>query len=132
ATQRRVRKPELIACPTCGRLDIDLEGIVAQMEERLKGRRTPVKVSILGCVVNGPGEAREADLGIAAGKGKGVIFKRGEIVRHVLEKDMVEALMEEIAKWEVEEAAKGTLKHGAPAIVSEMHEEEHHDDCVED
>jgi (E)-4-hydroxy-3-methylbut-2-enyl-diphosphate synthase len=109
ATQRRVRKPELIACPTCGRLDIDLEGIIAQMEKRLEGRTTPVKVSILGCVVNGPGEAREADLGIAAGKGKGVIFKRGEIIRHVLESEMVDALIEEIDKWEVEERANGNL-----------------------
>src|SRR5881628_503262 len=107
ATQRRVRKPELIACPTCGRLEIDLEGIIAEMEKRLKGKTTPVKVSILGCVVNGPGEAREADLGIAAGKGKGVIFKRGEIIRHVQESEMVEALLEEIDKWEVEEAASG-------------------------
>jgi (E)-4-hydroxy-3-methylbut-2-enyl-diphosphate synthase len=106
ATQRRVRKPELIACPTCGRLEIDLEGIIAKMEERLKGKTTAVKVSILGCVVNGPGEAREADLGIAAGKGKGVIFKRGEIVRHVLEHEMVDALMEEIEIWEKEEAEK--------------------------
>ena len=110
ATRRRVRKPELIACPTCGRLDIDLEGIIAQMEKRLEGRRTPVKVSILGCIVNGPGEAREADLGIAAGKGKGVIFKRGEIIRHVQESEMVDALIEEIDKWEVEERANGTLK----------------------
>src|SRR5947207_6658103 len=109
ATQRRVRRPELIACPTCGRLAIDLEKIIAQMEKRLEGRKTPVKVSILGCVVNGPGEAREADLGIAAGKGKGVIFKRGEIIRHVLESEMVDALMEEIDKWEVEERASGTL-----------------------
>jgi (E)-4-hydroxy-3-methylbut-2-enyl-diphosphate synthase len=109
ATQRRVRKPELIACPTCGRLDIDLEGIIAQMEKRLEGRTTPIKVSILGCIVNGPGEAREADLGIAAGKGKGVIFKRGEIIRHVLESEMVDALIEEIDKWEVEETANGTL-----------------------
>jgi (E)-4-hydroxy-3-methylbut-2-enyl-diphosphate synthase len=109
ATQRRVRKPELIACPTCGRLEIDLEGIIAQMEKRLAGRTTPVKVSILGCVVNGPGEAREADLGIAAGKGKGVIFKRGEIVRHVLESEMVDALIEEIDKWEIEEAAQSHL-----------------------
>jgi (E)-4-hydroxy-3-methylbut-2-enyl-diphosphate synthase len=110
ATQRRVRKPELIACPTCGRLAIDLEGIIAKLEKRLGGRRTPVKVSVLGCVVNGPGEAREADLGIAAGNGKGVIFKRGEIIRHVQESEMVDALMEEIEIWEKEEAAKGTLK----------------------
>ncbi|MEY4190911.1 MAG: flavodoxin-dependent (E)-4-hydroxy-3-methylbut-2-enyl-diphosphate synthase, partial [Planctomycetota bacterium] len=118
ATQRRVRKPELIACPTCGRLEIDLEGIIAQVEKRLAGKKTAIKISILGCVVNGPGEAREADLGIAAGKGKGVIFKRGEIVRHVLESEMVDALMEEIAKWEVEEASAGNLKQekglGAP------------------
>src|SRR6266566_3008753 len=110
ATQRRVRKPELIACPTCGRLEIDLEGIIAQMEKRLEGRKTPIKISVLGCVVNGPGEAREADLGIAAGKGKGVIFKRGEIIRNVLESEMVDALLEEIDLWEKEETAKGTLQ----------------------
>jgi (E)-4-hydroxy-3-methylbut-2-enyl-diphosphate synthase len=106
ATQRRVRKPELIACPTCGRLAIDLEAIIAELEKRLAGRKTPVKVSVLGCVVNGPGEAREADLGIAAGNGKGVIFKRGEIIRHVQESEMVDALLEEIAIWEKEEADK--------------------------
>jgi (E)-4-hydroxy-3-methylbut-2-enyl-diphosphate synthase len=115
ATQRRVRKPELIACPTCGRLEIDLEGIIAKLEQRLGGRKTAVTVSVLGCVVNGPGEAREADLGIAAGKGKGVIFKRGEIIRHVLESEMVDALVEEIDRWEQEEAAAGTLKSEAPA-----------------
>jgi (E)-4-hydroxy-3-methylbut-2-enyl-diphosphate synthase len=113
ATQRRVRKPELIACPTCGRLEIDLEGIIAKLEARLAGRTTAVKVSVLGCVVNGPGEAREADLGIAAGKGKGVIFKRGEIIRHVQESEMVDALLEEIDLWEREEAAKGD-GNGAP------------------
>ncbi len=79
------------------------------MEKRLQGKTTPIKISILGCVVNGPGEAREADLGIAAGKGKGVIFKRGEIVRHVLESEMVDALLEEINKWESEEAQSGNL-----------------------
>jgi (E)-4-hydroxy-3-methylbut-2-enyl-diphosphate synthase len=67
-------------------------------------------VSVLGCVVNGPGEAREADIGIAAGNGKGVIFKRGEIVRNVLEHEMVDALLEEIDLWEKEEAAKATLE----------------------
>src|SRR5262249_31156878 len=112
ATQRRVRKPELIACPTCGRLEIDLNKIMDELQRRLGGRKTPVKVSVLGCVVNGPGEAREADLGIAAGKGKGVIFKRGEIVRHVLEHEMVDALMEEIDKWEREEAGHGRLGVG--------------------
>jgi (E)-4-hydroxy-3-methylbut-2-enyl-diphosphate synthase len=119
ATQRRVRKPELIACPTCGRLEIDLEGIIAQLEKRLAGRKTAVKVSVLGCVVNGPGEAREADLGIAAGKGKGVIFRRGEIVRHVLESEMVDALLEEIDAWEKEEAARGPHKPEAARSLGE-------------
>jgi (E)-4-hydroxy-3-methylbut-2-enyl-diphosphate synthase len=117
ATQRRVRKPELIACPTCGRLEIDLNKIMDELQRRLGGRKTPVKVSVLGCVVNGPGEAREADLGIAAGKGKGVIFKRGEIVRNVLESEMVDALLEEIEIWDREEAAKGTSQQeSAPAF----------------
>ncbi|MFO0815537.1 MAG: flavodoxin-dependent (E)-4-hydroxy-3-methylbut-2-enyl-diphosphate synthase [Gemmatales bacterium] len=109
ATQRRVRKPEIIACPTCGRLEIDLEGIIAQLEKRLDGRKTPVKISVLGCVVNGPGEAKEADLGIAAGKGKGMIFKRGEMLRTVAEADMVDALIEEINKWEAEELSQGKV-----------------------
>jgi len=106
ATQRRVRKPELIACPTCGRLAIDLEDIIAKLEKRLGGRKTPVKISVLGCVVNGPGEAREADIGIAAGNGKGVIFRNGEIVRNVLETEMVDALMEEVERWEKEQEEK--------------------------
>src|SRR5207249_2102956 len=109
ATQRRVRKPELIACPTCGRIEIDLEALMNQLQERLGGRTIPVKVSVLGCVVNGPGEAREADIGIAAGKGKGMIFRRGEIIRRVDERDMVDALVEEIDVWEKEEAGKGKV-----------------------
>jgi (E)-4-hydroxy-3-methylbut-2-enyl-diphosphate synthase len=99
-----VRKPELIACPTCGRLAIDLEKIIAELEKRLAGKKTPCKISVLGCVVNGPGEAREADIGIAAGNGKGVIFRNGEIVRNVLESEMVDALLEELALWEKEHA----------------------------
>jgi (E)-4-hydroxy-3-methylbut-2-enyl-diphosphate synthase len=106
ATQRRVRRPELIACPTCGRLAIDLEKIIAELEERLKGKRLPVKISVLGCVVNGPGEAREADIGIAAGNGKGMIFRNGEIVRRVDEAQIVDALMEEVARWEIDNAGR--------------------------
>jgi (E)-4-hydroxy-3-methylbut-2-enyl-diphosphate synthase len=107
ATGRRVLKPELIACPTCGRLAIDLEKLIAELEQRLGGRKTPVKISVLGCVVNGPGEAREADIGIAAGDGKGMIFRNGEKIRTVLESEMVDALMEEVQLWEAEHAAKG-------------------------
>ena len=102
ATQRRVRRPELIACPTCGRLAIDLEKIIAELEGRLQGKRLPVKISVLGCVVNGPGEAREADIGIAAGNGQGMIFRNGEMVRRVAEAEIVDALMEELARWEVD------------------------------
>jgi (E)-4-hydroxy-3-methylbut-2-enyl-diphosphate synthase len=106
ATGRRVRRPELIACPTCGRLAIDLEKIIAELEKRLEGRTTAVKISVLGCVVNGPGEAKEADIGIAAGNGKGVIFRNGEIVRHVLEAEMVDALLEEVERFERDQATK--------------------------
>ncbi|MBA4064637.1 MAG: 4-hydroxy-3-methylbut-2-en-1-yl diphosphate synthase [Isosphaera sp.] len=106
ATQRRVRRPELIACPTCGRLAIDLEGIIAELEKRLDGKALPVKISVLGCVVNGPGEAREADIGIAAGNGQGMIFRNGEMVRRVPEAEIVDGLMEELARWEAENAGK--------------------------
>ncbi|GBD37696.1 4-hydroxy-3-methylbut-2-en-1-yl diphosphate synthase (flavodoxin) [bacterium HR36] len=106
ATGRRVRKPELIACPTCGRLEIDLEKIVAELEKRLAGRQIPMRISVLGCVVNGPGEAREADIGIAAGRGKGMIFRRGQMIRTVSEAEMVDALLEEIDRWEQEEKSK--------------------------
>jgi (E)-4-hydroxy-3-methylbut-2-enyl-diphosphate synthase len=129
ATQRRVRRPEIIACPTCGRLEIDLEKIIAELEDRLKGRTTAIKISVLGCVVNGPGEAREADLGIAAGGGKGMIFKRGEKLYTIPESEMVDKLMLEIDKWEVEEHAAGRLVNGAPKLVSDLHEEVHHDEA---
>jgi (E)-4-hydroxy-3-methylbut-2-enyl-diphosphate synthase len=106
ATQRRVRRPELIACPTCGRLAIDLEKIIAELEGRLSGKKLPVKISVLGCVVNGPGEAREADIGIAAGNGQGMIFRNGEMVRRVPEAQIVDGLMEELARWEAENQDK--------------------------
>jgi (E)-4-hydroxy-3-methylbut-2-enyl-diphosphate synthase len=101
ATGRRIRRPEIIACPTCGRLEIDLQKIVSEVKVRLDEEQLPpLTISILGCIVNGIGEAREADLGIAAGRGKGVIFRRGEIVRHVDESDMVDALLHEARNWD--------------------------------
>jgi len=102
ACDRRVTKPEVVACPTCGRLDIDLERIVAEVEEKMKGLSNPLRISILGCLVNGFGEAKEADLGIAAGSGKGIIFKRGVPIRHVKEDEMVAALLEEVARFDEE------------------------------
>jgi (E)-4-hydroxy-3-methylbut-2-enyl-diphosphate synthase len=128
ATQRRVRRPEIIACPTCGRLEIDLEKIIAQLEQRLAGRTTAIKISVLGCVVNGPGEAREADLGIAAGGGKGMIFKRGEKLYSIPESEMVDKLMLEIDKWEEEEKAAGRLTAGAPKIRTKQRNGHHREE----
>jgi (E)-4-hydroxy-3-methylbut-2-enyl-diphosphate synthase len=102
ACDRRVTKPEVVACPTCGRLDIDLERIVAEVEDKMKGMSNPLRISILGCLVNGFGEAKEADLGIAAGSGKGIIFKRGVPIRHVKEEEMVQALLEEVQRFDEE------------------------------
>ena len=131
ATQRRVRRPELIACPTCGRLEIDLEKIIAQLEDRLKGRTTAIKISVLGCVVNGPGEAREADLGIAAGGGKGMIFKRGEKLYTIPESEMVDALMKEIDIWEVEEREAGRLQSGGPSFKSDARVTDHYHEIAD-
>jgi (E)-4-hydroxy-3-methylbut-2-enyl-diphosphate synthase len=100
ACDRRVNRPEIVACPTCGRLDIDLERIVAEVEAKMAHLKNPLRISILGCLVNGFGEAKEADLGIAAGSGKGIIFKRGVPIRHVKEENMVEALLEEVERFE--------------------------------
>src|SRR4051812_40910653 len=105
ACDRRVNKPEVVACPTCGRLDIDLERIVAEVEARMAHLKNPLRISILGCLVNGFGEAKEADLGIAAGAGKGIIFKKGVPIRHVKEADMVQALLEEVERFAEETPA---------------------------
>lgn len=87
---------EFVSCPTCGRTQIDLIHIAEKVEERLKGCKKNIKVAIMGCVVNGPGEAREADIGIAGGKGEGLIFKKGEIIRKVKEEELVDELLKEI------------------------------------
>lgn len=90
--------PYLVSCPTCGRTQIDLIGIANQVEERLKAVHKPIKVAVMGCVVNGPGEAREADIGIAGGQGEGLIFKHGEVLRKVSEDKLVDELFKEIDK----------------------------------
>jgi len=92
---------ELIACPGCGRLEIDLMKLVNDVENRVSGIELPrpVKVAILGCVVNGPGEASEADIGIAGGRGKGMLYKNGKLIRSFKEKDIVEELVKEIENF---------------------------------
>lgn len=96
------RNVELIACPTCGRLEVDLFGIMRELEKRLEGVRKPVKIAVLGCVVNGPGEASEADIGIAAGKGVGILYRKGEVVRRVKESEIVDVIVEEVHRFNPE------------------------------
>src|SRR5437899_9581624 len=86
---------DLIACPSCGRAEVDVIRVANDAQEALADRNIPLQVAVMGCVVNGPGEAREADLGIAAGRGKGHLFVKGKVVRVVPEADMVAALVEE-------------------------------------
>lgn len=88
--------PTLVACPTCGRTSIDLPAIAAQVEQKLAGMTDPIEVAVMGCVVNGPGEARGADVGIAGGKGEGLIFRKGEIIRKVPEDQLIRELFKEI------------------------------------
>ena len=92
----RIRGPEIISCPTCGRCQIDVLGIVEQIQRQVKDIQKPMKIAVMGCVVNGPGEAREADVGIAGGRGSGVLFSKGEIIRKVADEELCDALMEEI------------------------------------
>lgn len=98
----RRRGPEIISCPTCGRCGIDLMSVVEQVDKALLTRTAPIKVAIMGCVVNGPGEAREADIGIAGGKGQGILFKKGEIVRKVPQDQLVQVLLSEIDQLDQE------------------------------
>ncbi len=87
-----------VSCPTCGRCQINLIGVAEEVERRLRGIDSPLTVAVMGCVVNGPGEAREADVGIAGGKGEGLLFRNGEIVRKVKEDEMADALVAEVEK----------------------------------
>ncbi|NTV42441.1 MAG: flavodoxin-dependent (E)-4-hydroxy-3-methylbut-2-enyl-diphosphate synthase, partial [Syntrophobacteraceae bacterium] len=98
ALKLRSRGVELISCPTCGRTEMDLIPLVERAERILRKVRTPLKVAIMGCVVNGPGEAREADVGIAGGRGQGILFKKGEKIEKVTEEDLLHRLLAEVEK----------------------------------
>ena len=87
---------EIISCPTCGRTNVDLIKLAKQVEEQTKHITKPLKIAVMGCAVNGPGEAKEADIGVAGGKGEGLIFKKGEIVRKVKENELLEVFMQEL------------------------------------
>ena len=97
------RSVELIACPTCGRLEVDLFGIMKQLEDKLAGVKKPVKIAVLGCVVNGPGEASEADIGIAAGKGVAILYRKGEVIKRIKEEEIVSTILEEVEKFQLQQ-----------------------------
>ncbi len=111
ALNLRRRGPTMISCPSCGRVEIDLIELANKVEAKLKALGHPITVAVMGCVVNGPGEARMADVGIAGGKGKGVIFRRGQVVKVCREEELEEALLAEI---------EGLIRGGGPAPVKTL------------
>ena len=94
--------PEIVSCPTCGRCDIDLFRIVERVEKALRRKPVPVKIAVMGCVVNGPGEAREADIGIAGGDGTGILFRKGKVIKKFPQDQLVTVLLEEVRRFEKE------------------------------
>jgi (E)-4-hydroxy-3-methylbut-2-enyl-diphosphate synthase len=96
----RQRGPDIISCPTCGRCNIELFNIVEEVEKALLKTSSPIKIAIMGCVVNGPGEAREADIGIAGADGSGILFRRGKVVKKFPQEKLVEVLLEEVEAYE--------------------------------
>lgn len=112
---------DLIACPSCGRAEVDVIDVATQAQKVLEAEGLPIQVAVMGCVVNGPGEAREADIGIAAGRGKGHLFIKGQVVRVVPEEEMVDALLDEARKLAAEgvEARLAAADAGAAALAQE-------------
>ena len=113
---------DLIACPSCGRAEVDVIEVATSAQAALEEAKLPIQVAVMGCVVNGPGEAREADIGIAAGRGRGHLFIKGQVVRVVPESEMVEALLDEAQKL-VDEGVEARLAH-AQANAAEIAAEE--------
>jgi (E)-4-hydroxy-3-methylbut-2-enyl-diphosphate synthase len=112
----RPKKLDLVACPSCGRAEVDVFTLANEVERRMDEIDMPMRVAVMGCIVNGPGEAREADVGVASGKGKGKIFRRGEVVRTVAEDEIVEALIGE-AKALADELRASGAASGKPELV---------------
>ena len=92
-------KRQVVSCPTCGRTNIDLIGLANAVEQMVADIPLDLKVAVMGCVVNGPGEAKEADIGIAGGKGEGLLIKKGEVIRKVPEDQLLNTLREELLNW---------------------------------
>jgi len=118
----RPRKLEIVSCPSCGRAQVDVYTLADEVTAGLEGIEVPLRVAVMGCVVNGPGEAREADLGVASGNGKGQIFVKGEVIKTVPESQIVETLIEEALRLAdemgepVDGAAGGVTAGGTPTV----------------
>ncbi|MDV6275998.1 flavodoxin-dependent (E)-4-hydroxy-3-methylbut-2-enyl-diphosphate synthase [Rhodococcus erythropolis] len=110
----RPRKLEIVSCPSCGRAQVDVYTLADEVSAGLEGMEIPLRVAVMGCVVNGPGEAREADLGVASGNGKGQIFVKGKVIKTVPEAQIVETLIEEAMK--IAESMEGDASEGAPVV----------------
>ena len=109
----RERKLEIVSCPSCGRAQVDVYTLADDVTEGLKDMTVPLRVAVMGCVVNGPGEAREADLGVASGNGKGQIFVKGEVIKTVPEAEIVATLIEEANRLAAEMGPDAADRHGA-------------------
>ncbi len=112
----RPRGLEIVSCPSCGRAQVDVYSLANEVTAGLDGLDVPLRVAVMGCVVNGPGEAREADLGVASGNGKGQIFVRGEVIKTVPEAQIVETLIEEAMRLANETGADGSTASGSPVV----------------
>ena len=112
----RPRGLEIVSCPSCGRAQVDVYKLANEVTAGLEGLDVPLRVAVMGCVVNGPGEAREADLGVASGNGKGQIFVRGEVIKTVPEAQIVETLIEEAMRLANETGADGSTASGSPVV----------------
>src|SRR6266705_1021675 len=112
----RPKKLDLVACPSCGRAEVDVFSLANAVEERMGEIDAPLRVAVMGCIVNGPGEAREADIGVASGKGKGQIFRGGQVIRTVPESEIVDSLMHE-AKLLAEEYKASGAASGKPEVI---------------
>jgi (E)-4-hydroxy-3-methylbut-2-enyl-diphosphate synthase len=117
----RNRGVTFVSCPSCGRVEIDVVGVANEVEKRLAKVQTPIHVAVMGCVVNGPGESRDADVGLAGGKGKGIIFRKGEVVRTVPEDQFLDAVLKEVASLLPESEAKLVYPEGGIKDVAGTH-----------
>ena len=130
----RSRGVTFVSCPSCGRVEIDVVAVANEVEKRLTKVQTPIQVAVMGCVVNGPGESRDADVGLAGGKGRGIIFRKGQVVKTVPEDQFLDAVLKEVASLLPEHEAKLVYPEGGIKEVAGIHRtrEERHEtaDCA--